>query len=221
MKTLTLGAGTAASLRITVEAGEVRLSGSQGSGQIALSYGYFADGQEVLQDASMDPAFHLDGPSAIALSQTPDQASRARQAHAHIRALLDLPAHMSLGQSRLDSGTIAVKGIHGVELELISGTLDSDGNTGPYAVSAKAGTLHVARPASAFHHQLAVQAGTIVLKAGALLPFVSAEVEQGVIQGGQGRLDRAGMAGWKLTPLNSDPRSSVNCRAGAGSIMIG
>jgi hypothetical protein len=221
MTTLTMEAGAATSLQMTIESGEVNITGNPGGSQITLSYGYFAGQQEVLQDRSMDPELRADGPSAIILRQTPDQAGRARQVNAHIRLRLGIPALMSLAQSRMESATLLVNGINGVDLAMKSGTLDAAGNSGLYVLTVTSGTVRVADPAMDFHHQITVQAGTIVLAAGVLLPLVTAEVEQGVIQGGQGgRLEQLGVSGWKLTPIHPDPRSSVECRVVSGSIAI-
>jgi len=221
MKTLTLEAGTASSLAITVASGEINFNGVPGGNRVTLSYGYFLANQELPPESSMDPEFLQDGSSRLVLRQTPDQAKRANQLQAHLVARIDAPAQMSLAQCRLTSASASVRGAHGMELELASGTLEAAENTGAYSISADSGTIRVSRPAPGFHHVIAVKAGTIMLAPGALLPLVRAEVAQGVIQGGQGRLEQIGAAGWRLVPLNADPTTSLECRAGSGSIMIG
>jgi hypothetical protein len=221
MTTLTINAGAATSLQMAIESGEVKIAGIPGAGQIAVTYGYFAGNEEVLQDRGMDPELQADASAAIVLRQTPDQAHRATKAQAHIRLQLNMPARMSLGPSQMESATLSVQEICGVELAMKSGTLDAADNSGQYSVTVTSGTVRVASPAPGFHHQITLQSGTIVLEPGVLLPLVDADVQQGVIQGGSGQLEHLGVSGWKLTPLHPDPRSSVQCRVVSGSISIG
>ena len=116
---------------------------------------------------------------------------------------------------------MSTSGISGLEITLNSGTVQATSNHGAYKLSLRSGTINLSGIPAGFAHQIAVEAGTVTLAAGSLLPLVQAEVTEGVIQGDyQGRLERLGMSGWRLVPTQVDPHTSIECRVSTGTIML-
>jgi hypothetical protein len=216
-----LDAGPAQILLTRIDSGEVDVTGHDNGTMTVLSYGYFRSGQEILKEASMKPDFRLQDSEHVVLQQTPEQIHRARSSGAEIRVALDLPSPMSILQSRLENGTLSVRGITGMDVSLNSGTVQASSNKGATILSLGSGTVSLAGPTAGFRHQIVVGAGTVKLAAGWLLPLVQAEVMQGVIQGDyEGRLERLGMSGWRLVPIQVDPETSIQCRVSTGTIML-
>lgn len=208
-------------LQTRIDSGEVHVTGRSNGTRIALSYGYFRAGEEILKEAAMKPDFRLEDPQQVVLQQTPEQIHRARTTGAEIRLALDIPSLMSILQARLENGTLSVRGITGLDVSLNSGTVRANSNQGAYQLSLASGTVSLSGPAAGFRHQIVVGAGTLNLVAGPLLPLVQAEVSEGVIQGDyEGRLERLGMSGWKLVPTQVDPHTSIECRVSTGTIML-
>lgn len=221
MTEIELDAKQATGLQIRIDSGEVNTTGQSNGRKVVLSYGYFRAGQEVLQEPAMTPDFRLQSSQQVVLQQTPEQISRARSAGAELRVKLSLPSTISLLQSRLENGTLSARGINGLEISLNSGTVQATSNHGAQHLSLRSGTVGLSGIAAGFAHQIAVEAGTVTLAAGSLLPLIEAEVIQGVIQGDyQGRLERLGMSGWRLVPTQVDPHTSIECRVSTGTIML-
>jgi hypothetical protein len=218
---LYLDAKEAQVLRTRIDSGEVNVAGHSNGTMIVLSYGYFRTGLEVLNEEAMKPDFRLQDSQHVVLQQTPEQINRARSSGAEIRVALEIPSQMSILQSRLENGTLSVRGIGGLEVSLNSGTVQTSGNTGQYKLFVESGTVSLAGPMPRFRHQIVAGAGTVNLVAGPLLPLVRAEVREGVIEGDhEGRLERLGMTGWRLVPTEVDPDTSVECRVSTGTIML-
>ena len=221
MKEIELDAGQAQLLLTRIDSGEVTVTGRVSGTMAVLSYGYFRAGEEVLNESAMQPDFRLQDSQHVVLRQTPEQINRARNSGAEIRVTLQVPSPMSISQSRLENGTLSVSGITGLDLSLNSGTVRANSNRGAYTLSLGSGTVNLAGPTAGFQHQVVVESGTVKLVAGPLLPLVRAEVMQGVIQGDyEGQLERLGMSGWRLVPIQVDPETSVECRVSTGTIIL-
>jgi hypothetical protein len=221
VKTIKINSREAIAFKVGFDAAEVDIAGDGNGGEIQFSYGYFADDRETLDEEAMRPEVSTGGPGPIVLQQTAAQVARARSAGAHLRVIAIIPDGMAIQDSRIESGTLLLKRSGGVDVTLNSGTVEADGNKGQTKMSVNSGTLRAAGLTPGFRHLITAKFGTIALQAGVLLPFVNAEVEQGVIQGAhEGRLERLGQSGWRLLPLHANTSTAVQCRVGAGTILL-
>jgi hypothetical protein len=219
MRTLKIDPADATTVAFEIDSGEARLIGSQGVQDVTVSYGYFLNETEGLDEETMVPELRLNG-KLVVVRQTPSQVARVRAMDAKVRATIIAPVVLRF-EGQLEHGTIDVQRTGGCAVTMTSGTVRVERCDGAVRLQVGSGTLLVSGLVRQQNHHLRVQTGTITLYAGDLLALVSATVDQGIIHGVYlGRLERVGLSGWHLHPASYEPGTTVECAIGSGTITL-
>jgi hypothetical protein len=219
MRTIQIDPSGSSIFSFQIDSGEIRSFGDERLQEITAEYGYFVNEDEVLNDDAMVPEI-LMRDERIVLRQTSDQVHRAKRMGAKMRLTLSTPAILAL-ECRLETGHFDVQSTAGCTVGMASGVANITGITGAVKVVIRAGTLCASGLRRGYTHSLSVDVGTLTLHAGELMRLVGAIVEQGTIQGSYvGRLERKSVSGWVLYPAESDPKTSIECSVGSGTITI-
>lgn len=219
MRTIQVDAATAVLLIFGIYSGEVQFSGRSDANTVVVTYGYFVDAMEVLEEEAMRPELSA-AEKRIFFRQTPEQIIRAKSLSANFRASVISPERFHL-EGSLSLGVLSVRQVNGGDLSMNAGTVYIDQCHGSIKTRLESGTLKVAGLCSGENHRLQARQGTIELHAGKLLGLVEASVDQGMITGKYlGKLERVGMTGWHLYPAASEPDTSVICNVGSGTITL-
>jgi hypothetical protein len=219
VRTLRLGPAGATTVVFEIDSAEVQLSGIQGVQDVVVSYGYFVEETEVLDEDVMVPEFQLED-GCIVIRQTATHLAQSKAIGAKMRVTVTAPAVFQV-RGQLAHSTLSIQNTGGAIVKLTSGTIDVKGCNGAVKLQVGSGTVHVAGLVRGYNHRVHVHVGTITLHADELLALVNAIVEQGMILGTFfGRLERRDSGGWHLYPARHEAGTMVECVVGSGTITL-
>lgn len=219
MKTLTISTQESSNLLMHIYSGSADFAASDDVTEIKVEFGYFAFGNEVSVGEDMTPIFSIENNNVV-LRQTKEQFKKASDANITLKLFGNVPKSFSM-ECLVEHGTVKINGVQSCKLKMNSGTSNILNCKKSVEISADSGTISVAGLKISSHHKFNLQNGNLTVYAGNLLAFLEAEVSQGIIQGDLlGNLTRIGHTGWRLDAIENDPKTSIKCRVGSGTIIL-